>query len=318
MKSIGGYFGMEFGNGSEYHDQLMKLNTGRNAFEYILRAKKYQFVYLPHFTCDVLMEPIKRAGIKHAFYHIDEALDPIIDFTVKPGECFVYINYFGVKNDTVERLATEIDNLVIDNSQAFFSKPVGKTETFYSCRKFFGVPDGAYLNTNTENLLQFPQDVSYNKCTHLLKYIDHSIEEGYGDFLANETLLASEGIKQMSALTQTIMSSVDYVFCREKRNKNFFYLHEKLGSINEIKLNFKSTDGALCYPLLVSGQPLRQRLNNERIYSADFWPNVRRSLAEDEYEHFLAANLAALPVDHRYDEKDMDQIVETIIKLIGQ
>ena len=309
---------MEFGNRSEYHDQLLKLNTGRNAFEYILQAKKYQLVYLPWFTCDVLMEPIKRAGVKYAFYHIDEALDPIIDFTINADECFLYINYFGVKNDTVERLATQIDNLVIDNSQAFFSKPIGKTNTFYSCRKFFGVPDGAYLNIGTENVPQFPQDVSYERCTHLLKCIDHSIEDGYSDFLANEALLAGEGIKQMSVLTQKIMSSVDYVFCREQRNKNFFYLHERLRNINEIKLNFKSADGPLCYPLLVSGRPLRQQLNTERIYIADFWPNVRRAMAEEEYEHFLALNLAALPVDHRYDEKDMDHIIETVNKLTRQ
>ncbi len=315
MKSIGGYLGMEFREGAEYHDQLLKLNTGRNAFEYILRAKNYKLAYLPYYACDALMEPIRRLGIKHVFYSVDEFLDPVIDFKVNSDECFLYINYYGVKDETVERLVTQVDNLIIDNSQAFFAKPLAGTDTFYSCRKFFGVPDGAYLSVHTDNKLQVPEDTSYTRCVHLLKSIDRSIEEGFRDFLHNEAVLGATEIRQMSLLTQTIMCSADYVFCMEKRNKNFQYLHERLEHINELKLNFKFVNGAFSYPLLISDPQLRQMLINERIYIPDNWPSVRKWMAKGGYEYFLSECLVALPLDQRYDEQDMSLIVETINKL---
>lgn len=41
MKAIGGYFELELPYSEEYHKNALRLNTGRNAFEYILRSKKY-------------------------------------------------------------------------------------------------------------------------------------------------------------------------------------------------------------------------------------------------------------------------------------
>ena len=120
MKPIGGYIELQLPVGEEYYPSLIKLNTGRNSLEYILLVKGYRTIYLPYFTCDVLLEPIKHLGIKLKYYHIDSNLDPIIDFELGPTDCIVYTNYFGLKQDTVNRLSTYIDNLIIDNSQAFF------------------------------------------------------------------------------------------------------------------------------------------------------------------------------------------------------
>ena len=70
MNAIGGYFELELAKGEEYHKDAIRLNTGRNAFEYILRAKAYKKVYLPFYTCDVMLEPIKKLNIKYEFYSI--------------------------------------------------------------------------------------------------------------------------------------------------------------------------------------------------------------------------------------------------------
>lgn len=63
--SIGGYFGLELQKKKEYHQNAIRLNTGRNAFEYILRAKNYTKVYLPYYTCDVMLEPINKLNLKY-------------------------------------------------------------------------------------------------------------------------------------------------------------------------------------------------------------------------------------------------------------
>jgi hypothetical protein len=39
--SIGGYFELELSRGEEYHSDAIRLNTGRNAFEYI-KSKEIQ------------------------------------------------------------------------------------------------------------------------------------------------------------------------------------------------------------------------------------------------------------------------------------
>ncbi len=312
MKTLGGYLGMEFSGGLEYHDQLIKLNTGRHALEYILRVNKYSLVHLPYYCCDALLEPIKKLGLKHSFYAVNNKLEPTTDIAVKDGECFLYINYFGVKDDTVSRLCKEMRNLIIDNSQAFFSRPEANTDTFYSCRKFFGVPDGAYAQTNAAEQISLEREVSFASCSHLLKYYDTGIESGYGDFLANEARLSGTDMNAMSAISQAIMAGIDYDFCKRRREDNFQYLHNKLAKINELNINFSSANGPLCYPLLVSNPGLRKALISEKIFIPDYWPNVRGWTTKENYEYFLSDNLVALPVDQRYDKNDMDRIIDNI------
>ena len=50
MKSIGGYFELELNNGKEFHSDTINLNTGCNAFEYILSTNGYLKVLLPYFN----------------------------------------------------------------------------------------------------------------------------------------------------------------------------------------------------------------------------------------------------------------------------
>ena len=149
MNSIGGYFEIELPQGKEYHQNAIRLNTGRNAFEYVLRVKKYKKVYLPYYTCDVMLEPINKLALQYEFYHIDENFSPVFDFIrIQPDEVFVYNNYFGICDMQVSRVKSKCKNLIIDNSQSFFSQPLPSVDTFYSARKFFGISDGAYLYTD--------------------------------------------------------------------------------------------------------------------------------------------------------------------------
>ncbi len=183
MKTIGGYFELELSKNKEYHQGALRLNTGRNAFEYILRAKKYEKVYLPYYTCDVMLEPIRKLALKHEFYCIDKKFQPIIDFS-RQGirDVFVYTNYFGICDIQVTQIAKTNKNLIVDNSQAFFSRPLHDVDTFYSPRKFFGVPDGAYLYTNSLLSEKFEADSSHARFKHLIKRIDVSAEVGHTDF----------------------------------------------------------------------------------------------------------------------------------------
>ncbi|AOM75916.1 hypothetical protein [Pedobacter steynii] len=312
MRSIGGYLELQLSKGEEFYPSLLKLNTGRNAFEYILRVRRYQLVHVPYYTCEVMLEPLRRLGISFQYYTIDEHMDPVLDFEVGPTECLLYTNYFGLKQETVIRLSTQFKNLIIDNSQAFFSPPQEGVDTFYSCRKFFGVPDGAYLQMDSPIRLKLEKDVSFERFSHLIKSIDLGIESGYEDFINNNVQLSNNPVRRMSALSQKILSGIDYKTCRYRRNSNFMYLHDFLEAYNDYAFDASVVNGPMIYPLLSSSPNLRDKLLDKQIYVASYWPNVLEWTTKMMYEHYLTSHLIALPIDHRYTHADMKRILNIL------
>lgn len=56
MNVLGGYLELELNDfGNIYHDDLVDLNTGRNALEYILIQQGYEKIYIPYYTCNVTL-----------------------------------------------------------------------------------------------------------------------------------------------------------------------------------------------------------------------------------------------------------------------
>lgn len=307
---------MQLENGQEHYPLLLKLNTGRNAFEYLLKVKRYTAVFLPYFTCEVLLEPLIRLGIQYQFYTINEKLDPVLDFVVGETECFLYTNYFGLKQDTIFKLSKQFKNLIVDNSQAFFSEPIEGSDTFYSCRKFFGVPDGAYLNTACPVRLKLERDISIDRFSHLIKSIDTGIESGYRDYSDNNVALSNNPIRRMSALSQRILSGIDYKVCKYRRNSNFMYLHDFLINYNDYDFDASSVNGPMVYPLLISSPQIRDKLMEKKIYVATYWPNVLDWTTRKMYENYLTTHLVALPIDHRYTHSDMKRILNLLKQLL--
>ena len=175
MKPIGGYFELELPQRSEYHSKAISLNTGRNCLEYILRVRGYKRVYLPYYSCEVLLEPFNNLGTEYTFYHINERLELDEDIQLQDGEALLCINYFGLKQDYIITLAAKYgQQLIVDNTQAFYALPIDGIDTFYSCRKFFGVADGAYLYCDKTLEMDLEQDQSWDRMDYLLKRIDLS------------------------------------------------------------------------------------------------------------------------------------------------
>lgn len=314
MNSIGGYFELELPRREEYHKNAIRLNTGRNAFEYILRAKAYQKVYLPYYTCDVMLEPIQKLNIQFEFYSIDEFFQPIFDFSIiKDDEVFVYNNYFGICDNQVNAVAAKCKNLIVDNSQAFYSLPLPGVDTFYSPRKFFGIPDGAYLYTDTLLDESFETDISYQRFEHLLGRADKGAEEFYTVFKNNDEALNNQPIKQMSKLTQKLLSGIDYDTIAAIRRQNFDILHSHLKEINKLKVNIELGAVPMTYPLMVSdGEQLKQKFIQNKVFVATYWPNVKYWVNENCYEAELYANLSALPIDQRYSDLELLKIISLI------
>ena len=315
MNAIGGYFELELRQGGHFHQEAIRLNTARNSFEYVLRSWQYTKVYIPYYTCEVMLEPIDKLGIEVEFYHINESLEPTLTPLLKKDEAFLYTNYFGLKQNCVKHLAEIYGNqLIVDNAQAFYAEPIQGIDTFYSARKFFGVPDGAYLYTDKQLEQELEQDASSERMSHLLKRIDLGAEAGYQDFRRNDDSLCHQPIKRMSKLTDSILCGIDFESAKQKRRNNYVILDNTLNASNRIHLALDSEAVPMVYPFWTDDVSLRQKLIKNKVFVATYWPNVKEWAKEGMLEYELAEMLIPIPVDQRYGVGEMREIIDIVVK----
>lgn len=317
MTPIGGYFELELlDRGGFPHDDGILLNSGRNALEYVFRALgDVRHLYMPYYTCDVVMEPVVKLNIPYSFYHINQSLEMDVLPTLNSGDYLVYTNYFGIKDEYVCRLAEQYGSqLIVDNAQAWFAQPIKGVNTIYSPRKYVGVPDGgvAYCTKYIDEKL-LEQDVSFERCSHLLKRMELDPSEGYADFKSNSKKLSGQPVKQMSRLTRKMLSSIGFEDVKNRRRKNFEYLQEHLGCANRFEIPFiDSIASPMIYPYLTDDPSLRQKLSENKIFVATYWPNVKEWTSRGMLEYELMDKLIPLPVDQRYGIEEMNTIISII------
>lgn len=312
--AIGGYFELELPVNREYHETAIRLNTGRNALEYILKANAIQKLYIPYFTCDVLLEPLEKLHIPYSFYPIDKNMLPLFSEEIKENEALLYTNYFGVFTTQVKEILQKYPRVIVDNAQAFFAPPIPNTDCFYSARKFFGVPDGAYVYCTHQLNEEIAQDESYNRYTYLVGRMEKGAENYFAEYKKINSSLSKQAIKQMSFSTQRLLQSIDYQNIISKRKSNFSLLHKSLGDTNMFPLHAMSTDDVpMVYPYTIpQGSELKKYLIANNIYVATYWPNVLTWCTEDSWEYFLANHTVFIPIDQRYGTEDMEKILQLI------
>lgn len=316
-KPIGGYFELELPDKDKSfpHCDGVLLNSGRHSLEYILRSlNAIKKLWIPYYTCDAVLQPILRLGIPYSFYHIDYDFTLSEDIIIGQDEYIIYTNYFGIMDAYCHSLAEKYSyHLIIDNAQALFAKPLKGINTFYSPRKYVGVPDGGIAFSNSRFKGTLPKDISFERCSHLLKRHDLIPSEGYNEFRENSRKIADSTMSWMSNLTVKLLSSIDYEQVCERRKKNYTYLNEFLSSTNEFKLpSAGSIACPMVYPYFTKSIGLKKRLIDNNIFVATYWPNVFEWCEECDVEFKLASKIIAIPIDQRYSVEDMNRIIDII------
>ena len=311
MKEIGGYFGLEHFKNNEYYSDLIAVNSGRNGLLYILKAKNIKKIYIPYFLCDAISRLCKRENYNYEYYKIDNDFLPVFDKKLGEGEFIYIVNYYGQLGKTkIVQLKEKYKNIILDNVQAFFDKPIANIDTIYSCRKFFGVSDGGYVSTNTcikESLLQ---DSSMERMMHILGRYEQTASEFFSYSQENERTFYNLELKKMSKITHNVLGAIAYESVRLQRENNFKVLHTELGEKN--KLNIKIPVGPYAYPLYCeNATEIRKVLVKKKIYIATLWPNVLE-MNDCHLEKDFALNILPLAIDQRYDENDMQYLVREI------
>ena len=315
-KAIGGFFEFELlAETAETQNRLL-FNSGRSAFAFLLKHHNIRSIQLPRYTCDVILEPLKELGVTYTFYSITLSLLP--DFTkgeIDPSIPMVINNYFGVlDNDLAQYYNNPL--VIIDNSQALYSKTTGGLGGFNSFRKFMGMPDGAEVTTSKQSKTthnDWPRFKVSDNLIHLFGRIEDGPEAYYSTFKEADERFTFKKIKAISVISERAFLKVDHKYIADKRKNNFNFLHKKLSMLNELVFNLSENCAPLVYPFLVpNGRELKKCLIENKVFVPTYWPNKEIVCLENSLEAYLTENLVALPVDQRYNEEQMEVIYKHI------
>lgn len=319
MKAIGGYF--ELANREEKSSipvDGVLLNTARNALEYILQTlSDIKKIYLPYYTCEAVIEPLKRLNLSYQFYHINWDFEIAETIVLEEGEYLIVNNYFGLKDAYIEKLSIQYgERLIVDNAQALFAFLSPETKACFSTRKFVGVADGGIATgVDMNNVASMMYEATENHNNHLYIRKELGAEAGFSHYQTNECKLDNQPVRRMSLSTYDILTHINYHKVIEQRKKNYTYLEKALNRSNQ--LNLPSCDSFNCpmvYPYLNNeSKDLRQTLISQKIFVARYWPNVLEWTTNDSLEYYFANQILPLPIDQRYDEKDMQRIIDLIV-----
>ena len=316
IKAIGGYFELadtdhECGN---LPVDGIALNTCRNALEYIiLQLVDAKRIFVPYYTCEAVIEPLKRLLVDYEFYHVNEQLEIAEELVIGEGDYLIVNNYFGIKDAYIAELAKKYgEKLIVDNAQALFAPVLPGIKAAYSTRKYVGVADGGFaVGVSATSAADYEVDNSLEHDSHLYIRKEKGAEAGFKNYQVNECKLDNQPIRRMSSQTKEILSQIDYNSVIEKRRQNYLFLSNAISDKN--KLQLPSIDSFTCpmvYPFMTDDESLRARLIQNKVFVARYWPNVLEWCAEDEIECKFVTQIIALPIDQRYGKREMNKIVE--------
>ncbi len=320
IKPIGGYFEWEFPTQTHpfpHEKEGFLLNNARSALQLILLSLgDVSKVYLPYYTCDSVTAALESVKIPYEQYHIDNNLHISESIYPKEGEYIIYTNYFGIMDAYCRKLAATYGNsLIIDNAQALYASHIGGTHSAYSYRKYVGVPDGgSAISDRIPSIDHLPVSQTKDRCGALLSRAEGDITGGHAQFQNNDRMFRADGMMRMSEISRRILRSIDHEEIVKRRRDNFAYLHTALKKYNRLTIpEFNTFACPLVYPFKTDSPDLRQILIENKIFVAQYWPNVKDWCKEDSTEYNLTTHIMALPIDQRYGVEDMNRIIEIII-----
>lgn len=316
IAEIGGYLELERFRGELYHGDAIPLNSARGCLAYLAELRGIGTMWIPDFMCGCVPEYLERIGVAVRTFPVGVDLLPDYrSFEVGEGEWLLLADYYGQlwDRDVREALSASGGRLIIDETQGFFREPWEGADTVYTCRKWFGVADGAYLSTKDGRRLdrELPRDESHARMGFVLGRFERPASEFYAEASANNDAFADESAKLMSPITENILRAVDYEWAKARRDDNWDVLDASFSSINAIHL--RKPDGAFMYPLMVDGaQAIRRRLSSQGVYVPCLWPDVSGS-GGSSLPAMLAAGIMPLPLDQRYGRGEIEEMASIVM-----
>lgn len=323
---IGSFIELQMPNGMEYYKdnnfegmEVARLNTGRAAIYHAFTVTGCTAIWLPYYQCETVKEFLERKGVECKFYHIDETFTPE-HIEQGDNEAFLIVNYYGIMSTgRMSSLAAKFCNVIVDNSQAFFAKPLENCLNIYSTRKFIGVPDGAYvIGRNAKNGMEkYAQGYSSDTALFMLQRIEYGCEgKAYISRTDNENRIDIEDCLKMSGLTRYLLDGTDYEFIKAKRRENFESAQGLFAEVNKLNpaLNYDESCVPMVYPLLIEDDALLGKLLRAKHFQGHWWKWVEENTESNEFEKWISRYIIPITIDQRYGVKELKFLQEVIVQ----
>lgn len=253
-----------------YHSDALFFNSAINCFTYILILRNIRRIYVPYYLCAAIFHIIEELSVEKVYYHIDSSFEPTTRPKLDEDEAFYYVNYWGLKQRCVVQLFNHYGSqLIVDNAQAFFSKPIG-ADTFYSAHKFYGVNNGAFLY-----LSKSQNDISLTKNT------------AFGE--------TANCLTPCVVNTYNLLRRIDYSRAIFRRHENYRLLDNALKDINTLRLSLDDDSVPMVYPFWPEDANLtKSRLHQKGFPIEQFWPIVLELTHSNDIEYKITQNMIPL------------------------
>lgn len=314
----GGFLPLELnlgGNRSYYseYSNVLSFNTIKAAIPLIRDALERRDILVPYYLCPNVINELEKNFNEISFFYLNNRLLPQID---NPEGKLVYlVNYFGIMDKTIINFVETNNKTVflIDNAHSFYNKPIirGNVYNLYSCKKFFGVPDGGYLISEKK----INQVYEKTKSSHISQYLIKSIEEGTNSCYQEKKEIdkfINSNYSGISVFSEKLLEAIDYEKIKTIRKNNFRMYHEYFGKINLI--NCEEDSVPYVYPLNI-GKNIKKRLIEEKIYVPTLWSHLLQEHFRNTFEFQLASDTLFLPLDQRYGKEDIEFIINRVNEL---
>lgn len=328
-KVIGGEFKIELISSIKYKESILpkakEYASGRTALHAILEVLKsdgYNNIYIPDYLCQSILLPIHNLEMEYTFYHInDELLPEIAPQLFKAKSSILFINYFGLidLSNSIANVRRDSDaKIIIDDVQNYFDDTnIDFDFRFTSLRKWFPVPDGAYVY-GKDNLLMrmkaYEKEGEFSKYKYagnLLKNFDYII----GDKIAleliekGEYLIDKEYLVKPSECSREIFNTIDYNVVSKIRRNNARLLHNGLDKLG-VKHLYADEAVPLFIPIFIKNRDdLRKEFFKKNIFCPIHWPKINSIM--NSYNTVYDTELSLI-CDQRYGENEMKAQLEIL------
>lgn len=317
MSPYGGFLSLEpLASPCGSFHRTIAYSNARSCLRSILELLRPREIHLPFYICNAVLDAIRITGVTVRHYELGPTLVPKqVPREVADGALYLLVDYFGILDDQIAPLMPEPrERVILDLSQAFFFHPSSDFWCFNSARKFFGVPDGAYVY-GPKPLPVTDLPVAAPDARHLTERARTDQDSAFRLYQIHESSLRSDPMR-VSPRSEEMLARIPYHVVAKKRRANFLALERLLAPHNLMRWTLPTDAVPLYYPFLPE-LPLRSRLLKRRIFVPQLWPEVVSRAGERFlWERRLASHLCPLPIDQRYDHADMTEIADRVLRVL--
>lgn len=309
--------------------------SGRAVLYQILMSIKLTTfkVWLPDWLCESMIDAVRRTGLDCDFYELGSDLRMDVgrfvqrNRPVSENDVIVLVNYFGlvdVERTIADLRSMKVESVIVeDDVQALFSfldnsaKPTADYR-FTSLRKTIAAPDGGLVFTSKQMPLGQQKNTfaPYKLKGALIKgAADETTDDG--EYLAlfeqGEELIENNYESEMSGEASAILAATDLAEVANKRKENANYLMKKLEELGvEPLLKCQGNQVPLFVPVLIDNRDeVRRELRRNGIFCPVHWP-LRKDMEALPMGRRMVEKELSLVIDQRYNQEDMDSIVQVL------